>query len=162
MRAPELLAHALFAKYGLHLPLNRQSDVYEREGIDLDVSTLADWVGAAAATLMPLVRRNQKYHQAFLIGKHAISLPEPIGPLFVASWIYDYGLLEEFSVAAYRSGHYKYSLQAIEKLLAQEKIPEGARGRLRDNAKIAAQKLAELTSMPTRSHAAAEGVANRA
>jgi transposase len=52
---PKLLAHILFAKYGLHLPLNRQSVVYEREGIDLDVSTLADWVGAAAATLMPLV-----------------------------------------------------------------------------------------------------------
>ena len=47
-------AHILFAKYGLHLPLNRQSEVYAREGIDLDVSTLADWVGAAAATLMPL------------------------------------------------------------------------------------------------------------
>ena len=52
---PKLLAHVLFAKYGLHLPLNRQSDVYEREGIDLEVSTLADWGGAAAATLMPLV-----------------------------------------------------------------------------------------------------------
>ena len=52
---PKLLAHILFSKYGLHLPLNRQSAVYEREGIDLDVSTLADWVGAAAATLMPLV-----------------------------------------------------------------------------------------------------------
>ena len=52
---PKLLAHVLFSKYGLHLPLNRQSDTYEREGIDLDVSTLADWVGAAAATLMPLV-----------------------------------------------------------------------------------------------------------
>jgi transposase len=52
---PKLLAHILFAKYGLHLPLNRQSDVYRREGIDLDVSTLADWVGAAAATLRPLV-----------------------------------------------------------------------------------------------------------
>jgi transposase len=51
---PKLLAHVLFAKYGLHLPLNRQSDAYAREGIDLDVSTLADWVGAAAATLMPL------------------------------------------------------------------------------------------------------------
>lgn len=51
---PGLLAHILFAKYGLHLPLNRQSEVYAREGIDLDVSTLADWVGAAAATLMPL------------------------------------------------------------------------------------------------------------
>jgi len=52
---PKLLAHVLFAKYGLHLPLNRQSTTYAREGIDLDVSTLADWVGAAAATLMPLV-----------------------------------------------------------------------------------------------------------
>jgi transposase len=40
---------------GLHLPLNRQSAVYAREGIDLDVSTLADLVGAAAATLMPPV-----------------------------------------------------------------------------------------------------------
>jgi len=35
--------------------VNRQSDVYEREGIDLDVSTLADWVDAAAATLVSLV-----------------------------------------------------------------------------------------------------------
>src|ERR1700720_4379419 len=52
---PKLLAHVLFSKYGLHLPLNRQSAVYGREGVDLDVSTLADWVGAAAATLMPLV-----------------------------------------------------------------------------------------------------------
>jgi transposase len=52
---PGLLAHILFAKYGLHLPLNRQSVTYAREGIDLDVSTLADWVGACAATLMPLV-----------------------------------------------------------------------------------------------------------
>jgi transposase len=51
---PGLLAHILFSKYGLHLPLNRQSVVYAREGVDLDVSTLADWVGAAAATLMPL------------------------------------------------------------------------------------------------------------
>jgi len=52
---PQLLAHILFSKYGLHLPLNRQSTVYAREGVDLDVSTLSDWVGAAAATLMPLV-----------------------------------------------------------------------------------------------------------
>ena len=52
---PKLLAHILFSKYGLHLPLNRQSAAYVREGIDLDVSTLADWVGAAAAALTPLV-----------------------------------------------------------------------------------------------------------
>jgi len=58
---PKLLAHVLFAKYGLHLPLNRQSDVYAREGIGLDVSTLADWVGAAAATLMPLTTAIQAH-----------------------------------------------------------------------------------------------------
>lgn len=52
---PGLLAHVLFGKYGLHLPLTRQSATYAREGVALDVSTLADWVGASAATLMPLV-----------------------------------------------------------------------------------------------------------
>lgn len=52
---PGLLAHVLFGKYGLHLPLSRQSATYAREGVPLDVSTLADWVGASAATLMPLV-----------------------------------------------------------------------------------------------------------
>ena len=50
----QLLADVLFGKYGAHLPLNRQSDIYANEGVDLDVSTLADWVGASAATLKPL------------------------------------------------------------------------------------------------------------
>jgi transposase len=50
-----LLATVLFGKYGLHLPLNRQSQGFAREGIELDVSTLADWVGACAAALSPLV-----------------------------------------------------------------------------------------------------------
>ena len=45
----------LDAKFGNHQPLNRQSEIYAREGIDLDVSTLADWVGACTATLAPLV-----------------------------------------------------------------------------------------------------------
>ena len=49
-----LLAMVLYAKYGSHQPLNRQSETFAREGIELDVSTLADWVGASAATLAPL------------------------------------------------------------------------------------------------------------
>ena len=51
---PELLATILEAKFGQHLPLNRQSETFAREGIALDVSTLADWVGACAAALAPL------------------------------------------------------------------------------------------------------------
>jgi transposase len=58
---PGLLAQIMFSKYGLHLPLNRQSIAYGHEGIDLDVSTLADWVGAAAATLMPLTEAIQAH-----------------------------------------------------------------------------------------------------
>jgi transposase len=50
-----LLAMILYAKFGSHQPLNRQSEGFAREGIDLDVSTLADWVGACSATLAPLV-----------------------------------------------------------------------------------------------------------
>ncbi len=58
---PQLLAHVLFSKYRAHLPLNRQSDIYEKEGINLDVSTLADWVGACAATLEPLVKEIERH-----------------------------------------------------------------------------------------------------
>lgn len=50
-----LLATILEAKFGQHLPLNRQSESFGREGIDLSVSTLADWVGACTSTLAPLV-----------------------------------------------------------------------------------------------------------
>ena len=51
---PELLATILEAKFSQHLPLNRQSETFAREGIELDVSTMADWVGACTATLAPL------------------------------------------------------------------------------------------------------------
>ena len=54
---PKLLSHVLFSKYRMHLPLNRQRDLYAKDGVNLDISTLADWVGACAATLMPLVER---------------------------------------------------------------------------------------------------------
>ena len=50
---PSLLAMILVDKYANHQPLNRQSDQFAREGIELSVSTMADHVGACAATLMP-------------------------------------------------------------------------------------------------------------
>jgi transposase len=52
---PELLAMILEAKFGQHLPLNRQSETFSHEDIHLDVSTLGDWVGACTAALAPLV-----------------------------------------------------------------------------------------------------------
>jgi transposase len=54
---PNLLAMILFEKFGQHQPLNRQSERYAREGVDLSVSTLADHVGTCASVLRPLFQR---------------------------------------------------------------------------------------------------------
>ena len=43
------------SKYADHQPLYRQPEIYAREGVDLDRSTLAGWVGATSELLMPLV-----------------------------------------------------------------------------------------------------------
>ena len=52
---PGLLAHVLVSKYCDHLPLYRQAQIYEREGVEINRSTMADWVGRSAALLDPLV-----------------------------------------------------------------------------------------------------------
>jgi transposase len=51
---PNLLAMVLHDKFTLHQPLNRQSEQFAREGIDLSLSTLADHVGSAATLLTPI------------------------------------------------------------------------------------------------------------
>ena len=60
---PGLLAHVLVSKYCDHLPLYRQSRIFARDGIELDRSTLAGWVGKATALLEPL---------ADAIGRHVL------------------------------------------------------------------------------------------
>jgi transposase len=51
------IAHVLVSKYADHLPLYRQAQIYARQGITLDRSTLADWVGRAAFLLRPVQAR---------------------------------------------------------------------------------------------------------
>ena len=54
---PALLAHILISKYADHLPLYRQSLIYQRSGVYLSDSTLADWVGRCGVQLVFLVNR---------------------------------------------------------------------------------------------------------
>jgi transposase len=54
------IAHALVSKYADHLPLYREAQIMSRQGIDLDRSTLADWVGRAAARTAPVLRRSHR------------------------------------------------------------------------------------------------------
>ncbi|HZN01043.1 MAG TPA: IS66 family transposase [Pyrinomonadaceae bacterium] len=77
LAGPGLLAHVLVGKYADHLPLYRQSEIYAREGIELDRSTLAGWVGGASCALEPLVDAIRKYVlDAEKI--HADDIPVPV------------------------------------------------------------------------------------
>jgi transposase len=77
LAGPGLLAHVLVAKYCDHLPLYRQSGIYGREGVELERSTLADWVGQCNILLRPLVGALQKH---VLSGQklHADDTPVPV------------------------------------------------------------------------------------
>jgi transposase len=57
LATPGLLAHVLVSKYCDHLPLYRQSQIFARQGVELDRSTLANWVGGAVWWLEPLQAR---------------------------------------------------------------------------------------------------------
>jgi transposase len=61
LAGPGLLAHVLVSKFSDHLPLYRQAEIYERSGLDLDRSTLADWVGGSSRLLAPLVEALRRY-----------------------------------------------------------------------------------------------------
>jgi transposase len=74
---PNLLAHVLVAKYADHLPLHRQSVIYARAGLDLERSTLADWVGQAAFLLEPLATAITRHVRAG-VALHADDTPVPV------------------------------------------------------------------------------------
>ena len=74
---PAMLAHVLVSKFCDHLPLYRQSQIYAREGLDLDRSTLADWVGGASRLLDPLVEKIEEHVMAAK-KLHADDTPIPV------------------------------------------------------------------------------------
>jgi transposase len=77
LAGPGLLAHVLVSKYADHLPLYRQCEIYAREGVELERSTLADWVGGTSELLDPLVEALRRYVMA--AGKlHADDTPVPV------------------------------------------------------------------------------------
>jgi len=77
LAGPGLIAHVLISKYCDHNPLYRQSEIYAREGVDLDRSTLADWVGAASELVKPLLTVLRK-HVLSAQKIHADDTPVPV------------------------------------------------------------------------------------
>ena len=77
LAGPGLLAHVLVSKYADHLPLYRQSEIYARQDVELERSTLADWVGGTSQLLGPLVEALRRY--VIAAGKlHADDTPVPV------------------------------------------------------------------------------------
>jgi transposase len=74
---PALLAHVLVSKYCDHLPLHRQSAIYSRASVEIERSTMADWVGRMAFLLEPLAEAVAKHVRA---GEtiHADDTPVPV------------------------------------------------------------------------------------
>jgi len=77
LAGPGLLAHVLVSKYCDHLPLYRQSEIYARQDVELERSTLADWVGGSASLLQPLVEALRRYVTA-ASKLHADDTPVPV------------------------------------------------------------------------------------
>jgi len=77
LAGPALLAHVLVSKFCDHQPLYRQSEIYARQGVEIERSTLAGWVGASSALLSPLVDALREH---VLAGRklHADDTPMPV------------------------------------------------------------------------------------
>jgi len=84
-------------------------------------------------------RTHGRDHQAYIIGKHAKSLNVNKSGLFVETWMIDYALDDEFSIACYWSGHYEEGLKVCEELI--HKMPEDQKPRVQQNIDFFKQKL---------------------
>lgn len=99
--------------------------------------------GEALYGFLYYCRINALHQQGFIIGKHAITLSNPSGALFSETWIYDYGILDEFSIIAFWSGNYLESKQACEKILDKENVPTHIKDRVKINLQYSLDRLSK-------------------
>ena len=131
--APLSLRDARPSKYG-----SRQSYVKAHEACPSRAESLYD--------AMRCCRAFGRFQEGYLIGKRAVTIPNPGAGLFVQAWIYEYGLFDEFSANAYLSGNYRDSLRCCQVMLSGNSLPPEHRGRVQMNADLARAKLVELNS----------------
>jgi hypothetical protein len=86
-------------------------------------------------------RINALHQQGYLIGKQAIEIDIPRDSLFIESWIYNYGALDEFSIVSFWAKKYSDSKLACEKLLNENRIPSHYMPRVKQNLQFAIDRL---------------------
>ena len=130
------LLNAARLKESLSYPFEEIIETYQR-AIDT-VPTRAEAIHGASRYCR-YVGRN---HEGYAIAKRGIALSIPRG-LFVEEWIYNYGLLDEFAINSYWTGHFAECLLASEKILRRSDIDDALRERVEQNAAFARERLAE-------------------
>lgn len=115
-------------------PFDEVTSAYERAA--QTVPTRAEALHAASR----YCRDKGKNAEGMEFARRGINLIQPNG-LFVQSWIYDYGILDEFAINAYWAGAFSELLDASLKLLASDKLPSSMIKRVAANAKFATEKL---------------------
>lgn len=91
--------------------------------------------------LVKYLRSLGKNKSAYLYAQEGLQLEQPIDGLFVESWIYEYGLLDEYSIVSYYVGDYNASYDTCITLLSENKYPQEYKNRIVENAKFSVYKL---------------------
>jgi len=87
-------------------------------------------------------RKMQRYEEGYQLAKRGLSIPMPSSyALFVEPWVYDSGLLDEFSLNAYWAGHNREALDANLRLLASGNLSTSDVRRVATNARFATDRL---------------------
>jgi glycosyltransferase involved in cell wall biosynthesis len=86
-------------------------------------------------------RAKGRSEEGYQFAKRGAAIPMPTHGLFVESWIYEYGLLDEVGINGYWSGHARESLEASLRLLGGTALPEDQRERVSANARFSLEKL---------------------
>jgi glycosyltransferase involved in cell wall biosynthesis len=86
-------------------------------------------------------RHARRYDEGYRIAKRGAEIPVPADALFVERWIYEFGLLDEYSINAYWCGQYRDSLDANLKILATGRLPESETPRVIANMQFAVERL---------------------
>jgi len=123
-------------------PLDAIADMYRR------ASAACPSRVEAAHAASRLLRLADRFKEGYAIAKAALGTPASGDGLFVERWIEAYGLLDEFAVNAYWSGHYRDCLDACLRALESGTVPAGEQPRFLRNMRFALDKLAEDAAAP--------------
>lgn len=91
-----------------------------------------------------LCRMQGLHHLGYMLARPGLGLATPESGLFIENWMYDYGLLDEYSVLCYWTGRYQECIDAATRILREGRIPVEERPRVEQNVDFAAVKLKEL------------------